>query len=78
MAESFDLSQVADTLECEEAFFASRRTAASLAKGDDLRFILTVMMKGETLREHAAPNSAVVVVLQGEIIVRFADVEKRS
>ncbi len=48
MAESFNLSQIADTLECEEAFFASRRTAASLAKGDDLRFILTVMMKGET------------------------------
>ena len=75
---SFDLDAVADTLKGEKAFQTSRHTAASLIKGDDLRVVLTVAMKGGTLREHAAPRPAVVVVLAGEIVVRFPGTDEEK
>jgi len=73
----FDLGSVAEELEREEAFWSSRRAAASLVKEDDLTVVVTSVLKGETIREHAAPTSAFVTVLNGEIVVRFGDREER-
>jgi quercetin dioxygenase-like cupin family protein len=75
--QTFDLNAIAAELEREEAFWSSRRAASSLVKEDDLTVVLTTVLKGETIREHAAPKAAFVTVLEGEIILRFADEEKR-
>ena len=68
---TFDLGDLAAQLEAEDAFEASRHTAGTLVKGDDLRVILAVASEGSQLREHAAPNPAIVVVLTGEVVFRF-------
>jgi len=74
--QSFDLAEVAQELEREDAYWASRRAAAALVKEDDLTVVLTTVLKGETIREHAVPNAAFVMLLEGEIVLRFADEEK--
>jgi quercetin dioxygenase-like cupin family protein len=73
--QSFDLDQVAQDLGREDAYRASRRAAASLVKEDDLTVVLTAVLEGETIREHAVPNAAFIMLLEGEIVVRFADEE---
>lgn len=73
----FDSETVLQELEREEAFWSSRRAASSLVKEEELTVVLTTVLKGETIREHAAPNPAFIFVLEGEIVMRFADDEKR-
>ncbi|MCG9127403.1 hypothetical protein JT359_07375 [Candidatus Poribacteria bacterium] len=53
----------------EEAEFAtSGRASLTLARGDEMTVVLTVMKAETTLSEHRAPSAAVVVMLTGEII----------
>jgi quercetin dioxygenase-like cupin family protein len=75
--QSFDLESVLEELEREEAFWSSRRAASSLVKENELTVVVTTVLKGETIREHEAPHPAFILVLDGEIVVRFADDERR-
>lgn len=75
--QGFDLATIAAELEREDAYRSSRRTAAALVKENDLTVVLTSVQKGETIREHAVPNAAYVMVLDGEVVMRFPDEEKR-
>ena len=74
---SFDLGAIGDALIGEDAYGRSSHTGASLVKGDDLRFVLTVGKKGATVRDHSAPSPAVVVVLDGEIVLRFPEADEQ-
>lgn len=53
--EFFGLDRIAASLREEDAYERSGRTAASLARGDELTLTLAVVRAGETIREHDAP-----------------------
>jgi quercetin dioxygenase-like cupin family protein len=64
---SFQLDEVAEQLESEKAYASSRKTAATLARDDNLTVLLTTIQKGETVREHHAPGPGLVIVLAGRV-----------
>lgn len=74
VARSFSLEPLAEELRQEAAYERSGRTAASLARGDDMTVVLTVVRAGELVREHEAPGPVSVIVLSGR--VRFGTEEE--
>jgi quercetin dioxygenase-like cupin family protein len=67
--ESFDLVQIAKDLMEDEVFRKSGRVARTLARGDQMSAIVTVIRKGTEIHEHTAPGPVSVQVLSGEIVV---------
>ena len=68
LAKGFPLISMAEKLMEEAEFSSSGRASLTLARGDQLTVVLTVMKAETTLKEHPAPAAAVVVMLTGEII----------
>lgn len=73
---SFSLEPLAEELRQESAYERSGRTAASLARGDDMTVVLTVVRAGESIREHEAPGPVSVIVLSGRL--RFQTDEEET
>jgi len=71
--EFFALDDIAASLRQEDAYERSGRTAASLARGDDLTMTLTVARAGTTIREHDAPGPVIIVSLEGRIVLETTD-----
>lgn len=65
--ESFKLADMASQLKSEDPFIKSGRNSLSLVRSDDFTMVLAVLRKGTTMREHKAPGSATVVLLEGAI-----------
>lgn len=74
--ELFALDDLTSNLRDEDAYDRSGRTAASLARGDDLTLALTVARAGETIREHEAPGPVVLVPLEGRLVLETGDGER--
>lgn len=47
---------------------AADKTSRTLVKGKDMTVVLTVLPKGQGLKEHQAPASLMVIVLRGEVV----------
>lgn len=71
IAESFDLDAMAKELMDDAVFERSGRVARTLARGDDMTAVLTVMQKGRELHEHSAPGPVTVTVLSGRLVFSF-------
>lgn len=71
--EFFALDDLAASLRDEEAYERSGRTAASLARSDDLTLTLVVARAGETIREHDAPGPVAIVPLEGRLVLETSD-----
>lgn len=70
-AQSFDLVAMARELMNDDAFSRSGRAARTLARGDDMTAVLTVMKEGRELHEHSAPGPVTVTVVSGKIVFSF-------
>ena len=70
-AESFDLSLMATELMKDELFQKSGRVARTLARGEQMTTVLTVMKKDCELHEHATPGPVTVTVLSGNVEFSF-------
>ena len=68
LTKAFPFMAMVENLMEEAEFAASGRAALTLARGDELTLVLTVMKAGTTLEEHPAPAAAVVIPLSGKII----------
>ena len=68
LTKSFPLMSMAEKLMREATFATSGRAALTLAHGDELTVVLTVMKAGTTLEDHRAPSPATVITLSGSII----------
>ena len=66
-SQAFQLTSMAETLMSEAALTPSGRAALTLARGDELTVVLTVLKAGHKLGEHPAPAAAVVTCLGGNI-----------
>ena len=65
--QTLQLMSMAENLMREAAFKASGRSALTLARGDELTVVLTVLKAGHELAEHPAPAAAAVTCLGGNI-----------
>ncbi|MGD8330767.1 MAG: cupin domain-containing protein, partial [Acidobacteriota bacterium] len=65
--ESFDLEAVTLRLRDSEEYVKNGRSAQTVVKGPDLTATVVMINAGVELGEHAAPASAMLVVLDGEI-----------
>jgi quercetin dioxygenase-like cupin family protein len=74
--ETFDLRATAAELRAGSEYASNGRSAQTLAKGPDLNATLVVINEGVELGEHAAPASAVITVLEGEIAFISGDGER--
>jgi len=70
-AESFDLSVMANELMRDDLFQRSGRVARTLARGEQMTTVLTVMKKSCELHEHATPGPVTVTVLSGNVVFSF-------
>ncbi|HEX9726697.1 MAG TPA: cupin domain-containing protein [Vicinamibacteria bacterium] len=70
-AEAFDLSLMAKELKNDDLFLKSGRVARTLARGEQMTAVLTVMKKDCELHEHATPGPATVTVLSGNVEFSF-------
>ena len=68
LSKGFPFISMAENLMEEAEFATSGRASLTLARGDQLTVVLTVMKAETTLKEHPAPSAAVVVLLTGEIV----------
>ena len=68
LTKSFPLMSMAEKLMREAEFAASGRSALTLARGDGMTVVLTVMKEGTALEDHRAPSPATVITLSGRII----------
>ena len=68
LTKSFPLVSMAEKLMEEAARGTSGRSSLTLARGDELTIVLTVLKAGNTLEEHSAPAAAAVIMLSGSII----------
>lgn len=75
--ESFDLVQAAKELMADEIFRKSGRVARTLARGEEMTAVLTVLKNGKEIQEHTAPGPVSIQVLSGEIVV-YVDAQKRQ
>ena len=67
MVKAFPLTSMAEKLMREATSATSRRASMTLARGDELTVVLTVMKSGAALEEHPAPAAATVITLSGSI-----------
>ena len=70
-AESFDLSLMAKELMDDDLFQKSGRVARTLARGEQMTAVLTVMKKDCELHEHSSPGPVTVTVLSGNVVFSF-------
>lgn len=68
LTQGFPFVSMTENLMEEAEFATSGRASLTLARGDEMTVVLTVMKAETTLSEHRAPSAAVVVMLTGEII----------
>lgn len=73
---SFDLLETAATLRAGKEYAANGRNAQTLAKTPDMNVVLTVINEGVALREHTAPGSVTLSVVEGEIAFISGDGER--
>lgn len=69
--ESFDLSLMANELMNDDLFEKSGRVARTLARGEQMTAVLTVMKKNCELHEHSSPGPVTVTVLSGNLLFSF-------
>lgn len=67
LTQGFPLLSFAEKLMTEATSNASGRSSLTLARGDELTVVLTVLKTGHALGEHPAPAAAVVTCLDGNI-----------
>lgn len=65
--EPFDLTLLAQELMKDEVFQKSGRVARTLARGDSMTAVLTVIRKGSELHDHATAGPVMVTVLSGSL-----------
>jgi quercetin dioxygenase-like cupin family protein len=68
LTKSFPLISMAEQLMSEDAVAKSGRTALTLARGDNMTVVLTVIKAGTVIHEHQAPGPATIIVLSGSIV----------
>ena len=68
ITKAFPLMSMAEKLMGEATFATSGRASLTLARGDEMIVVLTVLKAGTALEEHPAPATATVVTLSGNII----------
>ncbi len=68
LTKPFPLTSMAEKLMREATFATSGRASLTLARGDELTVVLTVLKAGTALEEHPAPAAATVITLSGSII----------
>ncbi len=68
MTKAFPLMSMAEKLMREATFATSGRASLTLARGDEMTVVLTVLKAGTALEEHPAPAAATVIMLSGNII----------
>lgn len=69
--ESFDLSVMATELMNDEVFHKSGRLARTLAHGEQMTAVLTVLKKHSEMHEHSSPGPVTVTVLSGNVVFSF-------
>ena len=65
--QAFPLLSMAEKLMREATFNTSGRSSLTLARGEELTVVLTVLKKGHALGKHPAPAAATVTCLGGNI-----------
>jgi quercetin dioxygenase-like cupin family protein len=65
--QSFELPRLAAELRSQDEYARSGVAAVTLARGDDLTFVLVALRRGSRMREHRAPAAGTVVVLAGRV-----------
>jgi quercetin dioxygenase-like cupin family protein len=69
--ESVDLDLLSQELAKDDVFHKSGRISRTLARGDQLTVVLTVMKKDCEIHEHSTPGPVVVTVLSGSVLFVF-------
>lgn len=64
---AFPLTSMVEKLMRDATSATSKRASLTLARGDELTVVLTVMKSGAALEEHPAPAAATVITLSGSI-----------
>ena len=67
LTQGFPLLSLAEKLMTEATSNTSGRSSLTLARGDELTVVITVLKTGHALGEHPAPAAAVVTCLDGNI-----------
>lgn len=67
---SIDVSKVARELTGADAFEKSGKVAQTIARGDRMTVVLTVLKEGAEIHEHGAPGPVAVVVISGSVILK--------
>lgn len=70
-SESFELEAMAKELMKSDVFESSGRLARTLARGERLTAVLTVIRRGAEIHEHTTPGPAAVTVLFGKVVFSF-------
>lgn len=72
-----DLKKFISQLKSEESWINNKRNAITLFKSDTMRLVMIGLHLGAELSEHTAEGQISVQLLEGHIIFRTADDEKK-
>ena len=72
---AFNFNELSKSLQAESSFESKGKTAITIARADNLTIVLTVLKQGHHLKQHTAPSSATVIVLEGKLSFSTSDGE---
>lgn len=72
-----DLNKYIEQLKAEESWLNNKRNAITVFKSDHMRIVLIGLHNNATLPEHTAEGIISVHVLEGHIVFKTADDEKK-
>ena len=75
---SFDVLEMAKNLAAGDAFQSSGKVASTIARGDGMTMVLTVLKEGAEIHEHGAPGPVAVVVLSGSVKLKSENPEQST
>ena len=70
---AFDFNELSKSLRIEHSFETEGRAAITIARADNLTVVLTALKQGHHLKQHTAPSSATVIVLEGKLSFSTSD-----
>ena len=75
--ESFDLDALAEQLREEEAYRTHGRCGLTLARGEHLTMVLTVVREHKSVEEQRPPGPVTILLLDGRATLETHDVGRR-
>lgn len=75
--ESFDLDALATQLREEDAYRTHGRCGLTLARGEHLTMVLTVVKEGKSIEELKPPGPVTILLLEGEATLETHDGGRR-